>query len=84
MNEFGIILNTQEMRQIIRTISNHSRWIRHPSFPDKLTARFRLQSGMTELEEVLNEATAKATAQTPLRPNVVQPLGEHNTGNNVG
>ncbi|MBQ9251592.1 MAG: hypothetical protein IJ188_03030 [Clostridia bacterium] len=47
MNEFGIILNTQEMRQIIRTISNHSRWIRHPSFPDKLTARFRLQSGET-------------------------------------
>ena len=37
-----------------------------------------------ELEAVLEEATAKATAEVPLRPNVVQPLGEHNTGNNVG
>lgn len=37
-----------------------------------------------EIEEILVEATAKATSDTPLRPNVVQPLGEHNTGNNVG
>ena len=34
--------------------------------------------------EVLTEAAAKATLDTPLRPNVVQPLGERNTGNNVG
>lgn len=37
-----------------------------------------------QIGEVLREAAAKATLDTPLRPNVVQPLGEHNTGNNVG
>lgn len=39
---------------------------------------------MTQIRETLEAATAKATAEVPLRPNVVQPLGEHNTGNNVG
>ena len=39
---------------------------------------------MAELREVIDEATKKATKLSPLRPNVVEPLGEHNTGNNVG
>lgn len=39
---------------------------------------------MNELRDVLYEASAKSTMETPLRPNVVEPLGEHNTGNNVG
>ena len=36
------------------------------------------------LEECIIEASSYATLNTPLRPNVVEPLGEHNTGNNVG
>lgn len=36
------------------------------------------------IEDVLKEAAARATADTPLRPNVVDPFGEHNTGSNVG
>ena len=39
---------------------------------------------MGELESVLEDASAKATKESPLRPNVVEPLGEHNTGTNVG
>ena len=39
---------------------------------------------MNQIRETLEAATAKATEEVPLRPNVVQPLGEHNTGNNVG
>ena len=39
---------------------------------------------LNEIEEVLKEAAEDATLGTPLRPNVVEPLGEHNTGNNVG
>lgn len=39
---------------------------------------------INELEEVLREGARKATLETPLRPNVVEPLGEHNTGDNIG
>ena len=39
---------------------------------------------MDYIKDILYEAAAEATLQTPLRPNVVEPLGEHNTGNNVG
>ena len=39
---------------------------------------------MDDIEDIIKEAAAKATLETPLRPNVVKPLGEHNTGNNVG
>ncbi len=39
---------------------------------------------LDEIGEVITEAAAKCTLETPLRPNVVEPLGEHNTGNNVG
>lgn len=39
---------------------------------------------MDDIKDVLYAAAASATLNTPLRPNVVEPLGEHNTGNNVG
>lgn len=39
---------------------------------------------LDEIEEVLTTAARQATLQTPLRPNVVEPLGEHNTGDNTG
>ena len=63
--------------------------LKRPLCQDTGVLQFFLEVGtefpyMAEIEEVLKEATAKATAETPLRPNVVQPLGEHNTGNNVG
>ena len=39
---------------------------------------------LADIESVLVEAARKATLETPLRPNVVEPLGEHNTGDNTG
>ena len=63
--------------------------LRRPICQDTGVLQFFAEVGtafpyMDELKDVLYEAAAKATAQTPLRPNVVEPLGEHNTGNNVG
>lgn len=63
--------------------------LKRPLCQDTGVLQFFLEVGtefpyMADIEEILMEATAKATAQVPLRPNVVQPLGEHNTGNNVG
>lgn len=63
--------------------------LKRPLCQDTGVLQFFLEVGtefpyVSEIEEVLKEATAKATAQVPLRPNVVQPLGEHNTGTNVG
>ncbi|MHC1586235.1 MAG: fumarate hydratase [Candidatus Hecatellaceae archaeon] len=37
-----------------------------------------------EVEEALRRAAAKATEQTPLRPNAVHPLTRKNTGDNTG
>ncbi len=39
---------------------------------------------MDDIKDILYKAAEAATLETPLRPNVVEPLGEHNTGNNVG
>lgn len=39
---------------------------------------------MDDIADVIKEAAVSATLETPLRPNVVEPLGEHNTGNNEG
>ncbi len=39
---------------------------------------------LDEIEDVLVQAARKATLETPLRPNVVEPLAEHNTGDNTG
>lgn len=63
--------------------------LKRPLCQDTGVLQFFLEVGtkfpyMDELPRILEEATAKATARVPLRPNVVQPLGEHNTGNNTG
>ena len=47
----------------------------------KVGTRFPL---IDELEEILNEAVVKATADAPLRHNVVQTFDEKNTGTNTG
>jgi L(+)-tartrate dehydratase alpha subunit len=39
---------------------------------------------MDEIGSVIKEAAVRATAEIPLRHNVVEPLGEHNTGTNEG
>ena len=39
---------------------------------------------ISEIESSINAATEKATEKTPLRPNIVDPLGETNTGSNTG
>ena len=36
------------------------------------------------IKDVLVDASVLATARTPLRPNAVEPLSEHNTGTNTG
>ena len=36
------------------------------------------------VEDCIREASLRATESIPLRPNVVEPLGERNTGNNAG
>ncbi len=39
---------------------------------------------MREVEEAIIEATRRATAEVPLRPNAVHPLTERNSGDNTG
>ena len=39
---------------------------------------------INDLDEIIARATEKATEKTPLRPNIVEPLGERNTGTNTG
>ena len=63
--------------------------LHRPLCQDTGVLQFFVEAGtafpyLDEIGDVLVEAAAKATAETPLRPNVVEPLGEHNTGNNVG
>ncbi len=63
--------------------------LRRPLCQDTGVLQFFVEAGtgfpyLDEIKDVLLEATVKATAETPLRPNVVEPLGEHNSGNNVG
>ena len=63
--------------------------LRRPLCQDTGVLQFFAEVGtgfpyMDDLKDVLLAASERATMQTPLRPNVVEPLGEHNTGNNVG
>lgn len=63
--------------------------LKRPLCQDTGVLQFFVEAGtdfpyLDQLKDVIYEASARATAETPLRPNVVQPLGEHNTGNNVG
>ena len=63
--------------------------LKRPICQDTGVLQFFLDVGtkfpyMDMIEEVITEAVRKATKETPLRPNVVEPLGEKNTGDNVG
>lgn len=60
-----------------------------PSCQDTGLAQFRLECGsrfplIDHLQDLLSDAVIKATAETPLRPNAVEPFAETNTGNNTG
>ncbi len=41
-------------------------------------------TGLEVVEEVLRNATVRATGEVPLRPNAVDPFTQKNTGNNTG
>ena len=61
----------------------------HPSCQDTGVLQFWLRCGtgfplINELEELLRDAVAKATADIPLRPNAVETFDERNTGTNLG
>ena len=60
-----------------------------PSCQDTGLVQFRIECGsrfplLDHLQELLSDAVVKATAETPLRPNAVEPFDEINTGNNTG
>jgi L(+)-tartrate dehydratase alpha subunit len=55
-----------------------------PRFYVKFGNEARVEGGMVALERVLREATARATAEIPLRPNRVHPLSRRDQENNVG
>jgi fumarate hydratase subunit alpha len=40
--------------------------------------------GLDKVEEILNQATKRATREVPLRPNAVDPFKQKNTGDNTG
>ena len=67
----------------------HARTMCRPVCQDTGVIEFFVSVGtgfpcMDEIEGVLHDAVVKATAEVPLRPNAVEPLGEHNTGTNAG
>ena len=60
-----------------------------PSCQDTGLVQFRIECGsrfplIHQLGDILQDAVLKATAETPLRPNAVEPFDEINTGNNTG
>lgn len=60
-----------------------------PSCQDTGLVQFRIECGsrfplIHHLKDILHDAVIKATAETPLRPNAVEPFDEINTGNNTG
>ena len=60
-----------------------------PSCQDTGLVQFRIECGsrfplIHQLGSILHDAVLKATAETPLRPNAVEPFDEFNTGNNTG
>ena len=67
----------------------HARTMCRPVCQDTGVIEFFVSVGtgfpyMDEIKAVLHDAVVKATAEVPLRPNAVEPLGEHNTGTNAG
>jgi len=60
-----------------------------PTCQDTGLVQFMIECGsrfpyIHQLEDILHDAVIKATAETPLRPNAVEPFSEVNTGNNTG
>lgn len=60
-----------------------------PSCQDTGLVQFRVKCGsrfplIHQLGEILHDAVVTASAETPLRPNAVEPFDEYNTGNNTG
>ena len=60
-----------------------------PSCQDTGLVQFRIECGsrfplIHQLGDILRDAVLKATAETPLRPNAIEPFDEFNTGNNTG
>jgi len=55
-----------------------------PRFYVKVGNEAQVAGGMVALERALREATARATAEIPLRPNRVHPLSRADHNNNVG
>ena len=67
----------------------HARQLCRPTCQDTGVIEFFVSVGtgfpyMDDIEGVLRDAVIKATEEVPLRPNAVDPLGEHNTGTNAG
>ena len=63
--------------------------LNRPSCQDTGLVQFRIECGsrfplINELGSILREAVIKATADTPLRSNAVEPFDECNTGDNAG
>ncbi|MGL4668381.1 MAG: L(+)-tartrate dehydratase subunit alpha [Saezia sp.] len=63
--------------------------LRRPICQDTGVIQYYVQVGtkfplIDEVETCLREAAVRASAETPLRPNVVEIFDEKNTGNNVG
>ncbi len=63
--------------------------LKRPSCQDTGLVQFRVECGsrfplLESLEKLLGDAVRKATAETPLRPNAVEPFEEVNTGDNTG
>ena len=60
-----------------------------PSCQDTGLVQFRIECGsrfplIHQLADILRDAVIKATADTPMRPNAVEPFDEINTGDNTG
>ena len=55
-----------------------------PRYYVKFGNNARIQGGFVAIERALRQATAKATASIPLRPNRVHPLTRKDFNNNVG
>ena len=55
-----------------------------PRFYAKIGNEARIEGGFVAFERSLREATARATAEIPLRPNRVHPLTRKDHNNNVG
>lgn len=66
-----------------------SRKLNRPICQDTGVLQFFVEIGtdcpfIKDIERAITIAAEKATEKTPLRPNIVDPLGEMNTGNNTG